>query len=419
MMQPTDKSGKTTRWLWLAGLAILIAGVGVGGWLAQRGMLFSAPKSQRAAATPLPAASSLPEAAPSKPPEFEVTVPVDSLDRMHLQFAKVSGGTMSTEIRVPGTVQPNAYREVHVTPIAGGVVTQVSGELGQSVKRGQPIAQVLSQDLAAAQTEFIAVNTELEAEHKKLQRTQELVRIGAASREELERVEADHQVHAAHVEEARQKLILLGLDPAQIDRLSAGQHVSTYILVPSPIDGIVTARSVNLGQVVGLGQDLMTVTDLSSVWIEGNVLEDDFSVVRAGSGATITTPAYPGRVYRGVVDYIEPRVDPQTRTAKVRVTIQNPGLALRMGMYVDLTFTNIQAGKVAIVPKAAIQAMASGSMVYLPVSLKEGRFLQRGVRIGEETGGGFHVLEGLAQGDTVVTEGSVLLRAESLRQHPQ
>ena len=107
-MQPTDKSGKTTRWLWLAGLAILIAGVGVGGWLAQRGMLFSAPKSQRAAANPLPAASSLPEAAPSKPPEFEVTVPVDSLDRMHLQFAKVSSGTMSSEIRVPGTVQANA-----------------------------------------------------------------------------------------------------------------------------------------------------------------------------------------------------------------------------------------------------------------------------------------------------------------------
>jgi RND family efflux transporter MFP subunit len=338
---------------------------------------------------------------------------------MHLQFAKVTGGTISTEIRVPGTVQANAYREVHVTPIAGGVVTQVSVELGQSVKRGQPIAQVLSQDLAAAQTEFVAFNTELEAEHKKLQRTQELVRIGAASREELERVEADHQVHAAHVGEARQKLVLLGLDPTQIERLSAGQQVSTYISVPSPIDGIVTTRGVNLGQVVGLGQDLFTVTDLSTVWVEGSVLEDDFSVVRLGSHATITTPAYPGRIYRGVVDYIEPRVDPQTRTAKVRVTIENPGLALRMGMYVDLAFSNVQAGKVVIAPKGAIQRVASDSVVYLPVALKEGRFLQRVVRLDEESGGGFRVLEGLAQGDTVVTEGSVLLRAESLRQHPQ
>jgi len=420
MMQPTDKSGKAARhWLWLAGLAILIAGVGAGGWLAQRGMVFSVPKSPRTAVSPVPAGSSLPAADPAKAQEVEVTVPVESLDRMHLQFAKVTGGTMSTEIRVPGTVQPNAYREVHVTPIAGGVVTQVSVELGQSVKRGQPIAQLFSRDLTEAQTAFVGFEAELEVEHKKLERTQELVRIGAASREELERVEADHRVHAAHVQEARQKLILLGMEEAQIEWLNTGQTPSAYISVPSPIDGIVTARSVNLGQVVGLGQDLLTVTDLSSVWIEGSVLEDDFSAVRAGSGATITTPAYPGRIYRGVVDYVEPRVDPQTRTAKVRVTIQNPGLALRIGMYVDLAFTNVQAGKVVIVPKAAIQAMASGSVVYLPVALKEGRFLQRAVRIGEETGGGFGVLEGLTQGDTVVTEGSVLLRAESLRQHPQ
>jgi len=419
-MQPTSKSERIARrWLWLPGVAILIAGVGAGGWLAQRGMLFSKPKSQQTTASAMPAGISLPAAAPAESKEIEVTVPVESLDRMHLQFAKVTGGTMSTEIRVPGTVQPNAYREVHVTPIAGGVVTQVSAELGQSVKRGQPIVRVLSKDLAEAQTAFVGFEAEFDVEHKKLERTQELVRIGAASREELERVEADHRVHAAHVQEARQKLLLLGLDEEQIGRLSAGQQVSTYISVPSPVDGIVTARSVNLGQVVGLGQDLFTVTDLSSVWIEGNLLEDDFGTVRAGSQATITTPAYVGRIYRGAADYIEPRVDPQTRTAKVRVTVENPGLALRMGMYVDMEFANVKAGNAVIVPKSAIQAVASGNVVYLPVELKEGRFLQRAVRIGEETGGGFHVLEGLAQGDTVVTEGSVLLRAESLRQHPQ
>ena len=421
-MIATDKSGRTgRRWLWPAGLVILIAGVGAGGWLAQRGMIFPAPKSQQSVMSPVPAATPSPIVAeqPAKPQEVEVTVPVESLDRMHLQFAKVAGGTMSSEIRVPGTVQANAYREVHVTPIAGGVVTQVSAELGQSVKRGQRMAQVFSRDLSEAQTAFVGYEAEFDVEHKKLERTQELVRIGAASREELERVEADHRVHAAHVQEARQKLLLLGLDEAQIGRLSAGQQLSTDISVPSPVDGIVTARWVNLGQVVGLGQDLFTVTDLSSVWIEGNLLEDDFSAVRAGSHATITTPAYVGRIYRGVVDYIEPRVDPQTRTAKVRVTVENPGLALRMGMYVDMEFTNVKTGNAVIVPKGAIQAVVSGNVVYLVVALKEGRFLQRAVTIGEETGGGVRVLEGLTQGDTVVTEGSVLLRAESLRQHPQ
>jgi cobalt-zinc-cadmium efflux system membrane fusion protein len=400
---------------WIAGLAILMAGVLAGvlasGWLTQRGMPLSTAKSQPIVVNPVPAL------APAKSQEVEVTVPSESLDRMRLQFAKVTGGTVNTSVRVPGTVQANAYREVHVTPIAGGVVTQVSVELGQSVKRGEPMAQVLSRDLAEAQTAFVAFTAELEAEHKKLQRTQELERIGAVSRKELERVEADHQVHAAHVQEARQKLILLGWDAVQIEKLNTGQPASAYISVPSPIDGIVTARGVNSGQVVGLGQDLFTVTDLSSVWIAGNLLEDDFSAVREGSHATIRTPAYPGRIYRGVVDYIEPRVDPQTRTAKVRVTIENPGHALRLGMYVDLAFTNAQVGKAVIVPKAAVQMLGSASVVYVP--LEEGRFLQRAVRLGEETGGDFRVLEGLTPGDTVVTEGSVLLRAESLRQHPE
>jgi len=409
---------KRTLFLLIAGLAILMAGVLAGTWLTQRGMLFSAGKAQGIGVGPaLVAAPS--SAAPAESLEVEVTVPVESLERMQLQFAKVISGTVNTEVRVPGTIQADAYREVHVTPIAGGIVTQVSAELGQSVKRGQPMAQVLSRDLAEAQTAFVATSAELEADHKRLLRTQELERMGATSRKELERVEADHQVHTAHVQEARQQLVLLGLDETQIERLSAGQRASAYISVPSPIDGIVTARGVNLGQVVGLGQDLFTVTDLSSVWVEGSVLEDEFSVVREGSHATIRTPAYPGRIYRGVVDYIEPRVDPQTRTAKVRVTVENEGLALRMGMYVDLVFTDVGAGRVAVAPQAAVQMVASDSVVYLPVALKEGRFLQRAVRIGEETGAGFRVLEGLAPGDTVVTEGSVLLRAESLRQHRQ
>ena len=408
-------------WLVIAGLAILIGGVLAGAWLTQRGILFSTAKSQRVVASAVSAPPPVRETTETaKAQDVEVTVPAESVDRMHLEVANVTGGTVNTEVRVPGTVQANAYKEVHVTPIAGGAITQVSAELGQSVKRGQPIAQVFSRDLAEARvTAFLATSAELEAEHKNLERTQDLLRMGATPRKELERVEANHQVHAAHLEEARQKLLLLGLDPTQIERLSAGQQVSTYISVLSPIDGIVTTRGVNLGQVVGLGQDLFTVTDLSTVWVEGSVLEDDFSVVRVGSHATITTPAHPGRIYRGVVDYIEPRLDPQTRTAKVRVTIENPGLALRMGMYVDLAFTNVQAGKVVIAPKAAIQRVASDSVVYLPVALKEGRFLQRVVRLDEESGGGFRVLEGLAQGDTVVTEGSVLLRAESLRQHPQ
>jgi RND family efflux transporter MFP subunit len=240
-----------------------------------------------------------------------------------------------------------------------------------------------------------------------------LVRLGAASRQELEEVEANHLSHAAHVEESRQRLLLLGVDEQQI-----GRQTDLNITIPSPLDGVVTARGVNLGQVVNSGQDLMTVTDLSSVWIEANLLENDFGTVRVGSQATITTPAYAGRKYRGAVEYIDPQVDPQTRTAKVRVAVDNSGLALRLGMYMDVLFASSTGVAVPIVPKQAIQSIGPTNVVYVAVDGESGRFVQRTVKTGQETPGGFQVLEGLKPGETVVTDGSFLIRAEAVRQHP-
>jgi RND family efflux transporter MFP subunit len=359
-------------------------------------------------AMPMPAASE----------DIVVSIPQDALERMKLSYAEVKEEAATVEIRVPGTVQPNGYREVRVTPLTGGIATKIAVDLGQTVKRGQAMAQLFSRELAEAQSEFVSFQAQLEAEHKRLMRAQELVKLGAASREELEGVEASHQIHTAHVEEARQRLLLLGLSESQIDEVRTGRKVSSDVTIPAPIDGVATARSLNLGQVVMAGQDLFTVTDLSSVWIEGNLLEDNFAAVRSGSRATITTPAYPGRTYRGVVDYIDPRVDPQTRTAKVRVVVENADRGLRLGMYMDMLF--IHAGARAIVvPAQAIQMIGTTSVVFVPVEGQPGGFQQRKITAGNETSGGRIVSEGLRPGERVVTDGSFLLRAEALRQHPQ
>lgn len=356
------------------------------------------------------------EAAP--PPEGDVTIPAESLARLHLKFGQVTETRLSSELRVPGTVQSNGYREVKVTPLVGGVLTRVSAELGQLVKRGQPLAQVFSNDFAAAQMELIAMQAELEAEHKKLVRTQELVQLGAASREELETVQASHQSHEAHVAAGRQKLLLLGMTDPQINALHGGADLGSQLAIPAPINGMVVSRNANQGQVVAVGQELFTVTDLSSVWVEGSLFEKDTASVRVGSRAVITAPAYAGRVWRGAVSYIDPRVDAQTRTAKVRVVVNNPGLALRLGMYVDIAFHSASPARVLTVPPGAVQSIGSTQVVFVPAA-EEGRFMQRTVRLGEETDAGVRVLEGLQAGEKVVTEGSFLVRAEALRQRGQ
>lgn len=367
------------------------------------------------AMAPMPVAESAAPAPAEPAQEVQVSISTSEVERLHLKFAKVTDAFVTAEIRVPGTVQPNAYKQVHVTPLVGGVVTQVAVEIGQPVRRGQPLVQILSRELAEVQTKYIADGAELEAEHKKLLRTQELVRLGAASRQELEEIEATHQVHAAHVEESRQRLLLLGLTEQKVSDVAAGKRVDTTIAVPSPLDGVVTARIVNLGQVVNASQDLLTVTDLSSVWVEANLLEDYFAAVRVGSPATITTPAYAGRSYRGAVSYIDPQVDPQTRTAKVRLVLENPGLALRFGMYMDVLFTNATE-RAIVVPKQAIQSIGEATVVFVRVEGEVGKFIQRTVKTGEASPSGLRILEGLKSGETVVTEGSFLLRAEAIRQ---
>jgi RND family efflux transporter MFP subunit len=401
-----QSNGNKRLWLLLASITIVAVGAA---WF----LLYSSPKARtapKAASMPamaMPSSSAEPSssATSATAQKMEVTIQAEDLNRLHLKFGKVVQAAVGVEVRVPGTVQPNAYKQVHVTPLVGGVVTQVAVELGQTVKRGQALAQIFSRDLAEAQTAYVSFNAELEAEHKKLLRTQELVRLGAASRQELEEIEANHQVHSAHVEEARQKLLLLGLDEKQVADVAAGHQASTNIAIPSPLDGVIT-------------QDLLIVTDLSSVWVEANLLENDFGTVHVGTQATITTPSYAGRQYRGAVSYIDPQVDPQTRTAKVRVALDNPGLALRLGMYMDVLFTSRAGATVPVVPKQAIQAIGPTNVVFLPVEGEQGRFLQRTVKTGEEASDGFRVLEGLKPGETVVTDGSFLLRAEAIRQHP-
>jgi RND family efflux transporter MFP subunit len=394
----------------------LAAGVLAGGWLARRGISQPAGKAASRAAR---AAASVPAApAGSTQPELEVSIFPEEVSRMNLQYAEVTEEAAVTEVRVPGTVRPDAYREVRVNALVGGIATKVAVELGQSVKREQVMAQIFSRELAEAQSEYLGMVAQLEAEHKKLQRTQELLGLGAASREEFETVEASHHVHEAHVEEARQKLLLLGLNDKQLEVIKAGRQISSDVPVTAPSGGVLTVRSVNPGQVVAAGQELFAITDLSSVWIEGSVLEDHLATARMGSRASITTPAYPGRIYSGVVTYIDPNVDPQTRTAKVRVVVENSGHLLRLGMFMDMVFRSSGARK-PTVPAKAIQMMGSASVVFTPVDGQAGRFRQRIVRVGADVAGGRRVVDGVGPGEQVVTEGSFLLRAEALRQHPQ
>jgi cobalt-zinc-cadmium efflux system membrane fusion protein len=318
-----------------------------------------------------------------------------------------------------GVVQPNAYRETPVVSLVGGIVRGVNAELGQSVQRGQPLAVVFSDDLAAAQSKYLTAVAELDEHHKHHRRTANLVEIGAASREEFEQATTRLKSAESEVASLRQRLLLLGLTPERIGGLRSPSQVSSEVSLPAPVSGTVINRSANPGEVVEANKEILRVADLSSVWVIGQVYEKDLARVRVGSGASITTPAYPGRVFRGQVSYVDPRLDPATRTAQVRIELANPGQALKLGMYVNVALATVGGSEktVPVVPAAAVQNLGNRQVVFVATN-DPNVFVMRPVRVGAETGGRVPVLEGLFVGERVVTEGSFLLRAEWLKLHP-
>lgn len=299
-----------------------------------------------------------------------------------------------------------------------------------------------------------------EAEHAEhlshFRRTAKLLEIGAVSREEFEMVKAKHETAAAKLEEAqsrlerakqllkinperkneidrslaqlqtaeakagaeRQKLLILGMSPQQVNQIQTSRRISSVLSITSPVSGTITAREVNSGEIIPANKELFKVTNLGTVWVIAEVYEKDLAQIRVGSGASITSDAYPGKVFRGQVSYIDPNVKQETRTAQVRVEVENPGQIFKIGMYVNVAFGSLGMSErtAPMVPAAAVQNINNRNFVFL-LTDKPGVFIMRQIRLGAENGDGFVVLEGINVGDKVVTNRSFLLRAEWLKRN--
>lgn len=428
---PASRSVQLRRWVVLAVLVVIVAAIALT-WLLTRGSSQSS-----VAGLPVPAPVGAPVPAPSdesltgstaRPGETVITLSPDKLENAQLKTELVAEQTGmppagAAGIRTTGTVQSNAYKEVPVFPIAGGIVRQINVELGDKVNRGQPLAAIFSGEMADAEAAYLKVAAELEEHHKHHGRTIDLVEIGAASREELEQVTSMYKIAQANLASARERLILLGMSDKQIEQLRSTQKFpKPLISVVSPTAGTLVGRAVNTGEVVMQGKEMFRVTDLSTVWVISQIFERDFQAVSVGTPAVVTTNSYPGKKFTGRVSYIDPRVDPQTRTAQVRIELANPRQMLRLGMFVDVNFSGApQAASsgqpVPAVPRSAVQTIGAKQIVYVATD-RPGLFIQREVSVGQETDGRVPVYSGLSAGERVVTDGSFLLRAESLKLNP-
>jgi len=353
--------------------------------------------------------------------EATITLSPEQLARAGIKV-EIVGEKLSSEggeALATGVVQPNAYRETPVVSLVGGIARKINLELGQQVRQGQTVAVIFSEELSEAESRYLAALAELEEYNKRHQRTMKLVEIGATSREELEQATSKLKAAESEVASVRQKLLLLGLSQQRVNALKSTKQISSELTVPSPASGTVTSRSANQGEVIEANKELLRVTDLSTIWVVGQVYEKDLAKIRIGSGASITSEAYPGKIFRGQISYVDPRLDPATRTAQVRVELANPGQMLKIGMYVGVAFATITGAEntTPVVPKNAVQSINNQQVVFVATD-NPNVYVMRPVKVGLESNGFYPVLEGVTVGERIVTQGSFLLRAEWLKLHP-
>jgi cobalt-zinc-cadmium efflux system membrane fusion protein len=297
-------------------------------------------------------------------------------------------------LNVTGVVQPDIARAVPVISLAAGRVVEIKARLGDVVKKGQLLLRVRSNDVSGAYQMYLkAVNDERLA-RQQLEREQILYEKGAIAKSALEQAEDTAQDAKVDLDTAAEQLRLLGVDK---------DHPSGIVDVTAPISGVITDQQVtNAAGVQGLsGPNPFTISDLSYVWIICDVYENDLDAVHIGQYADIRLNAYPNQVLKGRIDNILPVLDPNLRTAKVRLEVANPGM-MRVGMFVTATFYGKQPETRAAVPATAILHLHDREWVYTPVSA--GHFKRLEVVTGNMLPGNLQeVVSGIKPGDQVVS----------------
>ena len=324
--------------------------------------------------------------------EGAVMIPAVMRQLIGVRSAPVTYASLGQEIRTVGTVGYDERGLTQVTVKTSGWVREVFVDsIGRPVRKGEPLFTLYSPDLLATQDEYLlAVRAQVQL---------------AAS--PLAEVKANA---GSLVASSRERLRLWDVTDLQIATLERRGTAEPVLTVYAPASGIVLAREALPGKYVEPGTTLYEVADLSTIWISADIYESEVAAVRLNQPASVTFAAYPGTTFRGTVTYIYPTMNAEARTVRVRLELPNPGLKLKPGMFGNVTLRT-DAANTLVVPKEAVLETGLRQLVFLDQG--QGRYEPASVKLGRRSQDSVEVIEGLKEGDRIVTSANFLLDAES------
>ena len=316
------------------------------------------------------------------------------------RFALVSAGQYNAapELNATGTITADVSRNIPVISLASGRIIEIHARLGDTVTKGQLLLKVQSQDIAQAFADYHQATADMTLAKAQLERARVLFEKGAIAQKDLEVAEDAEVKTKVAVDTSLEHLRVFGADV---------NHPSSIIEIHAPVSGVITDQQVtNSAGTQGLASpNPFTISDTSHVWIVCDVYENDLPFVRTGEYADIHLNAYPNLALKGRISTIMPTLDPNIRTAKVRLEVENPGM-LRFGMFVNATFHGLSKEQHATIPSSAILHLHDRDSIFVPT--EDGRFRRVEIRSGKMLAGNLQeVLSGIQPGQRVIANALV------------
>ena len=324
-------------------------------------------------------------------PAESVTLGAEAIRATGIATVPVLRGELMHEIRAVGTIQADETKLVHVAARVPGRIERLHASYtGEAVRLGAPLYDLYSPELVATQREYLLA----------LENRQRLAGAGSEASAGAESL----------VSASRDRLRLWGVTENKIRELEKTRRPDLAVSFPSPLSGAVLQKNVISGQYVREGTDLYLLADLSEVWLVAQAYESDLASLRVGQPASATVNAYPGRSFSGRIAFIEPVLDPQTRTARVRIVLGNPRGELKPGMFADARLQVPLGGRLSV-PRSAVIDTGARQVAY--VETAPGTFSARDVKVGSTAKDRVEVLEGLTEGEKVVSVANFFLDSQA------
>jgi cobalt-zinc-cadmium efflux system membrane fusion protein len=325
-------------------------------------------------------------------------------DASGIQTMAVQTTTIPDYLDIPAQIEADPTQVVHVFPPAGGRIIEMKVRPWDRVEKGQTLATIESSDLSRAVADYHKALADYQVKQQQLARSQDLYNHDAIALKDYQQAQADSQSAQAELDATKEQVRVFGMDP---------DHATSQLLVAAPRSGVILdvgASSGEFSNALQAPQPLCTIADISNVWAVGDLYESDLAAAKAGEVARVSLNAYPGQTWTGRVNVVSDAVDPNTRTLHVRIVLPNAQSQLKPSMFGSIRLTRSSRQGI-LVPSAAV--VREGNAAYLFVSEGQGHYQRRTVNTGQTIDGSVEVTSGVKPGDTIVSQGALLLRANS------